>query len=356
MSVDALRGFDMFWICGGRDVFLALVGLIVRDQPGWLKFHMGHVEWVGFSAWDLIMPLFLFIVGVSMPFSFAKRRDAGQSTGRVYLKIVRRVLILWILGMAAQGHLLEARLSKMHFYSNTLQAIASGYLVASILLLHISVLGQFLVMLALLLGYGVVMVWVPIPGHGAGIIEPQVNLARYVDEIILGPYRDGTTYTWILSSMGFAGTVLLGVMAGHLLRSPKTPGVKMLSLVGAGVGCLILGRLWGTGFPIIKHIWSSSMVLWAGGWSLLLLALFYGLIDVVGWRRWSFPFVVLGMNAIVAYMAPRIVNFRTIGDTLVAGLAQHVGRFGEPLRALAAFMVLWLILLYMYRKKTFIRV
>jgi predicted acyltransferase len=357
MSIDALRGFDMFWICGGRGVFLAIVGLFVaeKDQPGWFTYHMGHVDWIGFSAWDMIMPLFLFVVGLSMPFSFAKRLETGGKT-RVYLKIARRVVLLWILGMIAQGNLLKADMSVLRIYSNTLQSIASGYLVAAILLLNVSALVQFLVMVGLLVGYWLLMAFVPFPGHAAGTIEPTANLARYIDDLVLGRFDGGTTYTWVLSSMGFAATVLLGVMAGHLLRSGKRPWAKVGWLVAAGVACLVIGRAWGRAFPIIKHIWSSSMVLWSGGWCLLLLAAFYAVIDVLGWRRWSFPFVVIGMNAIVAYMAPRIIPFGTIGDTLVAGLANHLGKFGGLLKAFAAFMVLWLMLWYMYRKRTFVRV
>jgi len=188
------------------------------------------------------------------------------------------------------------------------------------------------------------------------MIEPTMNLARYIDDIVLGRFDDGSTYTWVLSSMGFAATVLLGVMAGHLLRSNKDQRTKARWLVAGGICCLAVGLVWGQFFPVIKHIWSSSMVLWAGGWSILLLALFYYLIDVLGWRRWSFFFVVIGMNAIVAYMAPRIIPFGTIGDNLVAGLAKHLGMFGGLVKALAGFMALWLMLWYMQRKKTFLKV
>jgi predicted acyltransferase len=290
-----------------------------------------------------------------MPFSFAKRIEAGGKA-KVYLKIVRRVILLWIFGMIAQGNLLKADMSVLRLYSNTLQSIASGYLVAAILLLNVSIRTQFLVMVGLLVGYWLLMAFVPFPGGVAGMIEPTMNLARYIDDIVLGRFDDGSTYTWVLSSMGFAATVLLGVMAGHLLRSNKDQRTKARWLVAGGICCLAVGLVWGQFFPVIKHIWSSSMVLWAGGWSILLLALFYYLIDVLGWRRWSFFFVVIGMNAIVAYMAPRIIPFGTIGDNLVAGLAKHLGMFGGLVKALAGFMALWLMLWYMQRKKTFLKV
>ncbi len=356
MSIDALRGFDMFWICGGRPVVLALIGLFWNPLPGWLNYQLSHVEWMGFSAWDMIMPLFLFVVGASMPFSFARRAGQPGGTWRLYLKILRRVLILWVLGMVAQGRLLEFNTSRLFLFSNTLQAIAVGYLVAAVLLLNVSVLGQFVAMVVLLVAYWLIMVLVPVPGHAAGILEPKLNVALYVDEIVLGRFRDGTTYTWVLGGMGFAGTVLLGVMAGHLLRSSRSGWSKVFLLTVAGVACLGLGRLWGHWFPIIKHAWTSSMVLWAGGWSLLLLAVFYMTIDVIGWRRWAFPFVVIGMNAIAVYMGVRIIRFDDIANTLVGGLAKHTAVYADLLKSSVSFALVWLVLYYMYRNRTFIKI
>ena len=169
------------------------------------------------------------------------------------------------------------------------------------------------------------MRFVPVPGYGPGIFTPTGNLAMYIDKTLLGHFQDGTNYTWILSSLGFGATVLMGVLAGHLLRSKLAGTRKALLLAGAGIACLLTGWLWGFAFPIIKHIWTSSMVLWSGGWFLLLLALFYWVIDVLGYRRWAFFFIVIGMNAIVAYIAPDIIPFTRISGTLFSGLARHTG-------------------------------
>jgi predicted acyltransferase len=358
MSIDALRGFDMFWIIGGNGLVLAFLGLIFHPLPDWLKYHFEHPQWQGFSAWDLIMPLFLFIVGVSMPLSFSKRIAKGQGRGDLYKKIVRRVIILFIFGMAAQGHLLEFDLSKLHIYCNTLQAIAVGYLIACIVMISLPIFGQFLTMVALLVAYWLLMTQVPFSGHAAGTLEPDANLALFLDELILGRFRDGTSYTWILSGLGFAATVLIGVLAGHLLRSGIRPIGKVLWLVVAAAACLAAGYGWEhwLEFQIIKHLWTSSMVLWAGGWSLLLMAIFYGVIDVAGLRKWAFPFVVIGMNAITVYMAVHLVAFGLIADNLVGGLTGHLCSFGAPLRELARFMIIWTGLFYMYRNRTFLRI
>jgi predicted acyltransferase len=356
VSVDALRGFDMFWIVGGGPLMMAFCKLFRNPLPPWLDRQFDHVEWEGFVGWDLIMPLFLFIVGVAMPFSVGKRVERGDSRGSIYRKVVYRVVVLWILGMIAQGHLLAFDSHNLQFYSNTLQSIAAGYLISSIALVELPIRWQAALGGALLVVYWALMRFVPVPGYGAGVLTPDGNLAMYIDKALLGRFQDGTPYTWILSSLGFGATVLMGVLAGHLLRSKLAGTRKALLVAGAGLGCLAGGWLWSFAFPIIKHLWTSSMVLWSGGWCLLLLALFYWLIDVLGCRRWAFPFIVLGMNAIVAYMAPDLINFMHISHTVFAGLARHLGMFGDFLLAFGAFGVLWVGLYYMYRKQTFVRI
>ncbi len=219
ISIDALRGFDMFWVSVGGPFLMEFCKLFSNPLLLWLERQFYHAEWVGFPGADLVMPLFLFIVGVVMPFSIGKRLERGDSRGSIYSKVIYRVAVLWILGMVAQGHLLSFDLNR-----------------------------------------------------------------------------------------------------------------------------------------IIKHIFSSSMVLWAGGRCLLLLALFYWVIDVLGYRRWAFFFIVFGMNAIVAYLAPFFIPFADISNNVLAGLAGHLGKFGDCLLAAGVVGILWLGLYYMYRKQTFVRI
>ena len=356
MSVDALRGFDMFWIMGGGPLVMEFCKLFSNPLPVWLGRHFDHVPWEGSVGWDLIMPLFLFVVGVAMPFSIGKRLERGDSRSSIYRKVIYRVVVLWVLGTIAQGHLLAFDLNNLQLYSNTLQSIAAGYLIASIALVELPVRWQAALAGALLVVFWALMAFVPVPGYGAGVFTPDGNLAMWIDEALLGRFRDGSNYTWIFSSLGFGATVLMGVLAGHLLRARLPGRRKALLLAAAGLGCLLGGWLWGFAFPIIKHIWTSSMVLWSGGWCLLLLALFYWVIDVLGYRRWAFFFTVIGMNAIVAYMAPDIIPFPHISNTLFAGLAKHLGMFGNFLVACGAVGVLWVGLYYLYRKQTFVRI
>jgi predicted acyltransferase len=357
MALDALRGFDMFWIVGGKPLALAVAGLFAEPAPTWVAEQMQHADWIGFTAWDLIMPLFLFVVGAAMPFSFARRLEQGQKAG-LYWKILRRTLILWVLGMVVQGNLLDFNLSTLHLYSNTLQAIAAGYLVGGLLILNVGIMGQVAFTALMLVGYWLLMVYVPVPGNDAGVLMPDANVALAVDEMILGRFRDGTHYTWILSSMTFTATVLLGVMSGHILQSNWSRPVKFFWLVVLGLGSLAGGWAWANwlGLPIIKHLWTSSMALWAAGWSYLLLALFYLLIDIAGLRRWAFPFVVIGMNAITIYVASFFVPFHKIAESLLGGLAKHPVAAGPVVIAFGSVFLMWLVLYHLYRQKIFLRI
>ena len=356
VSLDALRGFDMFWIIGGSWIFAALYDLDQNPLTLWIRTQLTHVEWEGFRFWDIIMPLFLFIVGAAMPFSFGKRRERGDRPRKILGHALKRFVILFFLGMVAQGHLLKYDLSQLHIYCNTLQAIAAGYLAASLALLYLPRAGQGALAGFLMLLYWGLMVWVPIPQHGAGQLTPEGNLAIHIDRLLLGSFQDGTHYTWILSSLTFAATVLLGVLAGHLLRSGLTPYRKVLWLAVSGSGCLLLGWGWGWIFPIIKHLWTSSFVLYSGGMCLLLLAAFYLVIDVWGMRRWAFGFTVIGVNAIAVYTATRLFDFRIVSDIFVEGSERFWGGGYALIRGTAGFALIWLILYFMYRKRIFIKI
>ncbi len=368
LSLDALRGFDMFWIIGGDKLALAILALIPADKAPWVEKvqqQFTHVRWEGFHAYDLIMPLFLFVVGAAMPFSFARRAELGHSNGRMLLKLVRRSVVLFILGMAVQGHLLDFDLSTLHPFSNTLQAIAVGYLFAGIFMLYLPVWGQILVAIVLMLLYWLLLMLIPVPVEGQeavrGLLEERNNIAFIVEQWVMGRFIDGTDppYTWVLSSITFTATTLLGVFAGYVLRSTSKSYMKLIWLILLGAACLGAGWAWDyyLHFTIVKHIWTSSMVLWAAGWSYLLLALFYLVIDLIGLRKIAFPLVVIGMNAITAYVAYHlIIPFGDISNKLVGGLANHLGPAGPLLIALTTVTLVWLLLYHLYRHKVFLRI
>jgi predicted acyltransferase len=355
VSIDALRGFDMFWIVGGDAIFRSLHNISANPVTEWINVQLEHCPWQGFHFYDLIMPLFLFIVGVVMPFSLDRRMAEGSSKFSLYKHILLRVIILWLLAMI-QDELLAFDLNKVRLYSNTLQAIAAGYFLAAVVMLHFKPKVQYMIFSGLLLAYWALMMLIPVPGFGSGQLTPDGNLAIYIDKSLMGRFQDKTAYTWILSSMTFAATVLLGTFAGRFLRQNRGSYSKAVWLIAAGLMCLLAGLVWSNYFPIIKYIWSSSFVLFAGGISLILLSLFFLVIDVWGCKKWAFVFIVIGSNAIVAYMLPTFVPFRNIGGFFVNGLDKWIGNWKEFNHTVAAFMALWLLLLFLYRKKTFIKI
>ncbi|HOH28963.1 MAG TPA: DUF5009 domain-containing protein [Candidatus Hydrogenedentes bacterium] len=356
MSLDVLRGFDMFWIVGGKEVFSALVALLCLSGgvPSWLEYHLNHPAWTGFSAWDLIMPLFLFVSGASIPFALALKAGEQRDYAAVYRRLVRRLVLLWIFGMIAQGNLLEMDPARLRFFSNTLQAIAVGYAITVVAFIHTSLRWQVVLCAGLLVMYWLVMMFVPVPGAGRWALEPDCNLALWLDDLVLGRFRDGTTYAWILPGLGFGASVLLGSFAGRMLRAPWSPLHRFAALAVAGAACLFGGWLWGLHFPIIKHLWTSSMVLWAGGWSFLLLAFFYLVVDIAGWKRWAYPFMVIGANAITAYMLVHIIDFEKFSKALTFLEGHSDGAL--MIVAAVAFLLLWLFLWFLYKRKIFLRV
>ena len=241
-----------------------------------------------------------------------------------------------------------------------LQRIALCYLFAGLVVMVTGIRGQAIVAGSLLIVYWLIMKLVPVPGIGAGVITPEGNLAGYLDRLIIPLrfccYRFGDN-EGLLSTLPAISTCLLGVLAGHWLRSGKyTPNRKALGLAAAGVASLFVGWVWSFNFPIIKNIWSSSFVLWAGGWSLLLLALFYWIIDVRGYQRWSFFFKVIGMNAITIYLVNRFFDFGIITKVFLHGLLPHLGQLQPLVWDCSVVFTIWLFLYFLYRQKIFLRV
>jgi len=355
VSLDALRGFDMFWITGGTAILLGLGKVI--NRPFFDKFleQFDHVPWKGLHFYDLIWPLFMFIMGVSIPLAVAKRRARGQSDRTLLLHAFWRALVMFCLGTVTQGNLLLFDWYQFRPCYSVLHGLAVGYLIATIVAVKVKAKWHAATIAAFLLAYWGVVMLIPVPGVGAGMLTPTGNLPTYVDQLILGHLHYGWN-TWFLTYPGFGASVLLGVLAGHTLMSPRTPASKIIRLLVAGALSLMAGILWSFSFPVIKLLWTSSYVLIAGGLSYMTLAFFYWIIDVLGFKKWAFGFIVIGMNSIAVYVATEIFDFRHIGNIFVGHLLPRIGRWDSLLEASAAFAVVWLILYWMYRKKEFIRI
>jgi predicted acyltransferase len=355
LSLDALRGFDMFWIIGGQEIIKGLAQVFPGRLSEIAVGQLEHVRWQGLHFYDVIWPLFMFMVGVSLSFSLARRKLNGATHKVLYLHAVKRALILFVLGMMAQGNLLQFDLATLHPCYSVLHGIAAGYLIATVVMLRFGAKGQAIATAAFLILYWILLVTIPVPGVGRGVLTPTGNAATYVDQLVLGRFAYGEN-TWFLSYLGFAASVLIGSSAGNLLRSARSAKDKCLFLSAGGVGMVILGLIWSLWFPIIKLLWTSSFVLISGGISCLLLAAFYLIVDVGGYRKWAFGFVVIGINALAVYMATMLFDFRKIGNIFVGHLVARVGRYGSLLEATAAFAIIWLVLYWMYRTKSFVKV
>lgn len=355
LSVDALRGFDMFWITGGALIFTTLHDAVKSPVTGFVADQLEHVEWKGFHFLDIIMPLFLFLTGVSMPLSFKKRLQKGSSSD-VWKHIIKRVIILWILGMMVQGNLLTYDFSKFAFYSNTLQAIATGFLISAVIILNLDVRKQLLVTVLLPVIYFLLLYIIPVPGAGKPVIEPHENLPLYIDKLLLGSHQDGTNYTWILTSINFAATVMTGVFASYILQSALTSGKKLQFLFFTGLVLFVAGALMNIIDPIIKHIWTSSFVLFSSGICFLLLSLFYLIVDYWNIKGWTTFFIVIGSNSILAYIIGDLYNFSGLAGVFLEGLKPNLGEWYPFVLSLGSYTCFWLFFYYLYRNKIFIKV
>lgn len=362
VSLDALRGFDMFWIIGGAAIVNKAADMSAWGWLVWLAGQTHHPEWNGFLLYDLIFPLFLFIAGVAMPFSIAKRQERGDSKWQLYQHAILRGLLLVFLGMIYNG-LLNFDWPNMR-YPSVLGRIGLASMFAAFIVLNTSVRGQFLWAVGLLIGYWAALKFIPVPEYGAGDLSPGHTLTDYIDRMLIPGklLKVGTRDPeGILATIPAIATALAGVITGQLLKTDRYSGyVKTLIMVVAGVFCLGLGQLWNLEFPINKNLWSSPFVLHCAGSSLLLLALFYLVVDVWRLRAWTFFFVIIGSNSIFIYLAKKVIDFDHATLYFFGGLLNLAGNSSTPtwkfFYYLAIVFVQWLLLYFLYRKRVFLRV
>jgi len=370
MSLDALRGFDMFWIIGGEDVLQSLAVLSGSETFRAIALrNTEHPEWNGFSFYDLIFPLFMFIAGVAVPFSFASHFSKGDSSAQLHWRIIRRGIVLILLGLVINGILnfdftlhfdqgssgrrqLVTDFTSVRFPS-VLGRIGLAYVFAALIALHTRPRNQFLTAIGLLLGYWAALKFIPVPGFETGSLFPGENVGDYIDRNVLPGhmYKVVRDPEGLFSMIPAIATVLFGVMAGHWLRRLDRGGLaKAGGLALAGCVSLGLAWLWNMKFPFNKNLWTSSFVLWTTGWSLLLLALFYLVIDVWKIQGWAFFFVVIGANAITIYVGQHIIDFEGLAKVAVS---HHMH---DMLRESGGLFLKWLFLFFLYKQRIFLRV
>jgi predicted acyltransferase len=368
VSVDALRGFTIFWILGADGAIWALDRMLHDKGPAlsaagsFLRSQMSHVAWEGLSFYDFIFPLLIFVTGVSIVLALP-RLVARVGKALAHLHVLRRALFLYILGLIFYGGVSQ-HWSDIRFVG-VLQRIAICYLFASVLFLNLNRRGLVVALAALLGGYWALVTFVPVPGTGAGSFGPDANLANWIDAHYLpGRLWDKSRDPeGLLSTLPAIGTCLVGVLAGLLLKDERlTSTQKSLWLIGAGTVTVLAGYLWGLQFPVIKAIWTSSFVLVAGGYSAILLGVMHQVIDVWAWRAWATIFVWIGANAITLYFINGVAGFEPFALRFVGGdVSAWLDRMITPGTGLFVAHILGLVLAitlagFLYRRRIFLRV
>jgi len=376
------------------DVFrgVTIAAMILVNDPGsWSHIYppLEHAEWNGWTPTDLIFPFFLFIVGVSMTLSFAARVSRGWTRRPLAIHVVRRSALIFVIGLFLNGFP-DFDFGTIRIMG-VLQRIAVCYLVAGLLYLaafkrdtasdqpaggraNISVIAC--VAAALLIGYWALLTFVPVPAYGAGHLGKDDNLGAYIDRAVMGGHLWSESKTWdpegLLSTLPAIASLLIGILGGEWLRSDRGAGRKAIGLAAAGLVLLVAGRLLHPYFPINKNLWTSSFVLFTGGFAMLTLAVCFWIVDMRGRRAWAAPFLVFGMNAILAYAVAALVaevsidfEFRDAGHRMTTLHGWIYSRFfvphASPVNASLAFAIFFVLLILalmwpFHYRKLFLRV
>ncbi|NEO42183.1 MAG: DUF1624 domain-containing protein [Moorea sp. SIOASIH] len=360
------------------DVFrgIAMASMILVNNPGsWSYVYppLLHAKWHGFTPTDLVFPAFLFIAGVAMAFSLVKYTNNNQSLSQGYWRIGRRCAILFALGLLLNGF--PTYNWDTIRIMGVLQRISLAYLLSAVAVLNLRRRGLWVLTGIVLLGYWAAMSLVPVPDYGAGNLTPEGNFAAYIDRMVLGTnhlYKQAQfDPEGLFSTFPAVVTVLTGYFVGDWLRHQPIQSRTSLGLLLFGVGCLGLGWVWDFWFPINKQLWTSSYVVFSAGWSMLLLAACYELIEVRGFRRWGWPLKVMGLNAIFLFVASGLVvrilyrtkvgtgdnapsTYTWIYENLFRSWAGAMN--GSLIFAIVNVLLWWLILYGMYRRRWLIRI
>jgi predicted acyltransferase len=379
--MDALTGEHKGTPATGRmnslDVFrgITIAGMILVNNPGtWDAIYspLEHSKWDGWTPTDLVFPFFLFIVGVSITLALSRRAEAGGGRRDLYLKIVRRAVIIFALGLLLSDFPYNDPATFR--IPGVLQRIAVCYLLASVIFLNTSWRAQAAITAALLLAYWAVLVLVPAPGFAAGDLSMEGGIASYVDRTVFGSHTWKPLYDpeGLLSTAGALATTLAGVLTGHFLRTRRQPLEKVAAMFAAGAACVIVGWAWNYWFPVNKALWTSSYVVLTAGMALQLLAACYWLVDIKGYEGWAKPFLVFGTNALAVYflseyfvLLASLVRFTLpdgsqidiLGLTYEKLFASWASPVNASLMYAVCMVLLWLgVMWLLYRKRIFIKV
>jgi predicted acyltransferase len=358
-SLDALRGFDMFWIMGAEEIFNTWAKATDWPALNWISNQLTHPAWNGFHLYDLIFPLFLFMAGVATPFSVGRELEKGNAKKKVLFRVIRRGLILVILGIIYNNGLHLRPFSDIRFAS-VLGRIGIAYMFANIIFIYTKRNAQIIWFWALIIGYWLLLKFTSAPGFPMGDLTMEGNFASYIDRSIL----PGKLYLGIhdpeglMSDIPAISTGLLGILTGTFIKTGTQDGTRKAGWMAiAGIGFIVLALIWNFDFPINKNLWTSSFVCLVGGLSLLYFSLFYYVIDVLGYKSWAFFFKVIGMNSILIYISGRFINWEYANNGFFQWLGELSPAVWAPVVMAICYMaVKWAFMYFLYHKKVFLRV
>jgi predicted acyltransferase len=359
LSIDALRGFDMLLISGGGTFLVLLENKTGLAWVDWIAAQLKHPTWNGFTFYDFIFPLFLFIAGVSMAFSLNKGIEMGLSKAELYKKAFWRMLILVILGIIDKNQPVTFFEPSQIRVASVLGRIGLAGFFASLLYLNFSRLHRIFWVAGILLLYYAALFLIPVPGYGAGNLTMEGNLVGWIDRNFLPGRLLQKIYdeNGLITQLPALCLTVMGSIAGDVLRSDRKESKKLQILLLAGIAGIGIGLFWGLHFPINKHLWSSSFILLTAGMAFLILSLFYYVIDVLKFQSWTFFFQVIGMNSLTIYLAYHFIDFEHTSHALFAGLYAPVPeQFHDALEALGALVLVWSMMYFLYRKRIFIKI
>jgi predicted acyltransferase len=349
ISLDAFRGWTMFWIVGGEALVLGLKSLAPNAVTNGLVYELSHTDWQGLRFYDLIWPSFMLMTGMSVPLSYAKR-SLTQTHRQIALRVLRRCVVLFLLGS------LRESISFNHPYlielSSALQPIAIAYL-AAFLLVRKSWRVQAAVAAGILVFYALLLAFVSAPGVPAGSYARDSNLVLWTDSATVGrvlPEHWGT----VICTLPTISTTILGMLICELLMTSRPATYKMKVIGIVGISCVVLGWALNPVIPIIMKLWTTSYGLASAGWACLMFLFFYSVIDVRGYRKWAFPFVIFGVNAVAIYMSQSIIPWHKIVSIFTAPLKPPLGAFEPLLEAIIVLAIEWSVLYWMYKRKIFL--
>ncbi len=359
-SIDAFRGLDMLFLVGLAPILVSVCLLFEGGANCWLVRQMEHAQWNGLTIMDMVFPIFLFISGISFPFSYAKQQALGRGRTQIYRKNIRRALLLVLFGLLYNGILQDFTLSHIRFYS-VLGRIGLAWFLASVLYMNINRRSRERVCVALLLVYSLILKLFTAPdAPGADSLSLEGNIAGYLSRkagigaMYLGSYDPENLLGLIPSTV----TASLGMLTGEYIREGKVSAErKTLAMLLSAAGLLCAGLVWSIWFPLNKNLWSSSFTLVVGAIALALFALFFWIMDVKNHKAWAFPLKVIGMNSITVYMATAFIDYGFTTKALLGGVMSLTGNaWGELIYNIGYLALVWASMYLLYRKRIFLKV